>query len=113
DSRELAMGLDAIAAVCQPPDATMTIASTETAGFDRFAVEFLTRPNGPTFTVTVDDGPPVRVSTAAASPALKIFDLPLDHPARQIELRTEGRDPVALLGWTLERQHAGVIYENH
>jgi lysophospholipase L1-like esterase len=113
DSREAAMGLDAVAAVSQPPAATMTIASTETAGFDRFAVEFLTRPTGPAFTVAVDDGPPVRVTTAAASPALKIFDLPLEHPARQIELRTGGRDPVALLGWTVERQHAGVIYENH
>jgi GDSL-like lipase/acylhydrolase family protein len=113
NSRDLAMGLDAVAAVSQPPDATMTIASTETAGFDRFAVEFLTRPNGPAFTVAVDGGPPVRGSTAAASPALKTFDLPLEHPARQVELRTEGRDPVALLGWTVERQHAGVIYENH
>ena len=113
DSAGLALGLDAVAAQSQPPDATMAIESTESAGFDRFEVEFLTRPNGPAFTVAVDGGAPVRVSTAAASAAVARFDLPLDRPARRIELHAEGRAPVALLGWSVERRTSGVIYENH
>jgi lysophospholipase L1-like esterase len=113
DHAGLALGLDAIAAESQPPDATMAIESTEAAGFDRFAVEFLTRPNGPAFTVAVDGAEPIRVSTAAAAAAIDRFDLPLDRPARHVELRVEGREPVDLLGWAVERQAPGVIYENH
>src|SRR5271169_1947649 len=45
DHAPVALGLDAIAAVSQPPDAVMTIESTEPTGFDRFAVEFLTQPD--------------------------------------------------------------------
>jgi lysophospholipase L1-like esterase len=113
DHTDIALGLDAIAAESQPPDASMTIESTEPGGFDRFAVEFLTQPNGSAFSVTVDDGAPVRVSTADAMSAIKRFDLPLDHPARQVELRASGRPPVVLLGWSVERQTPGIVYENH
>jgi hypothetical protein len=113
DNAGVALGLDAIVAQSQPPDAAMTVESTETAGFDRFAVEFLTRPNGPAFTIQVDSAAPIRVPTAAAIAATDRFDLPLDRPARGVELRTQGRSPVLLLGWTIERQAPGVIYENH
>jgi lysophospholipase L1-like esterase len=113
DHAEVALGLDAIAAESQPADAGMTIESTEPAGFDRFAVEYLTRPNGSAFAVTIDDGTPIRVSTAAAATAVARFDLPLDRPARQVELHAVGRPPVVLLGWTVERRTPGIIYENH
>ncbi|HZK89211.1 MAG TPA: hypothetical protein VFC56_03595 [Stellaceae bacterium] len=113
DPAGLTLGLDAVAAQSQPPDATMAIESTEAAGFDRFGVEFLTRPNGPAFTVAVDGGAPIRVSTAVASGTIKRFDMPLDRAARRVELRVEGRAPVALLGWSVERDSAGIIYENH
>ena len=113
DHADVALGLDAVAAESQPPAAGMTIASTEPDGFDRFAVEFLTRPDGPAFTVSVDGGAPVRVSTAAAAAVINRFDLPLDRPARQVELRADGRSPVVLLGWSVERQRPGIIYENH
>jgi lysophospholipase L1-like esterase len=91
----------------------MAIESTEPGGFDKFAVEFLTQPHGSAFTVQVDAGEPVRVSTAAAQAAIFRFDLPLDHPARRVELRTAGRPPVDLLGWAVERRGPGIIYENH
>jgi lysophospholipase L1-like esterase len=113
DNAGVALGLDAVAAESEPRDAVMTIASTEAAGFDRFAVEYLTQPNGSAFTVSLDGGEPVRVSTASAVTAITRFDLPLDRPARQVELRAEGRPPVALLGWDVERRTSGVIYENH
>jgi lysophospholipase L1-like esterase len=109
----LAFGLDAIDAQSEPPDSVMAIESTDPAGFDRFAVEYLTQPHGSAFTVQIDDREPVRVSTAAALPAIARFDLPLDRAAHRVELHTAGRPPVDLLGWTVERRVPGVIYENH
>jgi lysophospholipase L1-like esterase len=113
DHAGVALGLDAVAAESEPQDAVMTLDSTESEGFDRFAAEYLTQPNGSAFTVAVDGGAPVRVSTASSVTAITRFDLPLDHPAHRVELRAEGRPPVALLGWDVERQTPGVIYENH
>jgi len=110
----LAFGLDAVDALSEkPPEASMAIENTDPAGFDRFAVEYLTRPGGPPFTVQVDDAAPIRVSTAGAEAAIKRFELPLDRPARRVELRASGRAPVTLLGWSVERRGLGVIYENH
>jgi lysophospholipase L1-like esterase len=113
DHTGVVLGLDAIAAVSQPPDASMTIESTDPAGFDRFAVEYFAQPNGAAFTVAVDGGASTRVSTAAAAPTIKLFELPLDHAGRQVELRAAERPPVALLGWDVERRVPGIIYENH
>jgi lysophospholipase L1-like esterase len=109
----LAFGFDAVDAESDPRDAVMAIESTEPAGFDRFAVEYLTQPKGSAFTVQVDDAAPVRVSTAAAQVSVARFELPLDHPARRVELRASGKPPVVLLGWTVERHEPGIIYENH
>lgn len=113
DHAPVALGLDAIAAQSQPPDASMTLESTDPAGFDRLAVEYLTQPDGAAFTVAVDAGEPVRVSTATPAPAIKLFELRLDHPARQAALRAAERPPVVLLGWSIERRVPGIIYENH
>jgi lysophospholipase L1-like esterase len=109
----IALGLDGVAAESRPPSSVMAIQSIEEGGFDKFAVEFLTRPGGSAFTLQVDDAAPVRVSTAEAETAVKRFDLALEHPARRVELRAAGRPPVDLLGWSVERQGPGVIYENH
>jgi hypothetical protein len=109
----IALGLDGVAAESRPPSSVMAIQSTEEGGFDKFAVEFLTRPGGSPFTVRVDDATPVRVSTAETETAVNRFDLALEHPAQRVELRTAGRPPVDLLGWSVERQGPGVIYENH
>jgi lysophospholipase L1-like esterase len=113
DHGDAALGLDAVAAQSTARDAVMALQSTDPVGFDRFAVEYLTQPNGAAFTVAVDDDAPIRVSTAAVTAAIKLFDLPLDRPAHRIELRAEGRPPPVLLGWTAERRTAGIIYENH
>jgi lysophospholipase L1-like esterase len=123
DHAGVALGLDAAAAESQPPDASMTatsmtissmtLDSTDTIGFDRFALEFLTQLDGSAITVAVDDGAPITVSTADPVTAIKRFDLPLDHSAHRITLRAPERPPVVLLGWTVERQAPGVIYENH
>jgi hypothetical protein len=109
----IALGLDGVVAESRPPSSVMAIQSTEEGGFDKFSVEFLTRPDGSPFTVQVDDGPPLRVSTAEAETAVKRFDLALEHPARRVELHAAGRPPVDLLGWSVERQGLGIIYENH
>jgi lysophospholipase L1-like esterase len=53
------------------------------------------------------------VSTASAQTAVKHFELVLSRPARRVELRASGRPPVNLLGWTVERNTAGIVYENH
>jgi hypothetical protein len=108
----LAFGFDAVDAESDPRDVVMAIESTDAAGFDRFAVEYLTQPKGSAFTVQVDAAAPVRVSTAA-QPAIARFELPLDHAAHRVELRASGKPPVVLLGWAVERGEAGVIYENH
>jgi lysophospholipase L1-like esterase len=113
DRAGVALGLDAVGAESEPRDALMTIASTEPEGFDRFAVEYLTQPNGSAFTVSVDGAAPVRVSTASAATAITRFNPKLNRAAQQVELRAEGRPPVVLLGWDVERQTPGVIYENH
>ena len=113
DHSGAALGLDAIVAESEPRDAVMTIESTEPEGFDRFAVEYLTQPNGSAFTVAADGNAPVRVSTASSVTAVTRFDLPLDRSTHRVELRAEGKPPVALLGWDVERQTLGVVYENH
>jgi lysophospholipase L1-like esterase len=113
DHAGVALGLDASAAISQPPDSVMTVEGTEPLGFDRFAVEFLTQPDGAAFTVAIDGGEPQSVSTAAPATAIKRFELALDHPARRAELRASERPPVVLLGWGVERRTAGIIYENH
>jgi lysophospholipase L1-like esterase len=113
DHAGTALGFDAVAAQSQPPEAVMAIESTEPAGFDKFAVEYLSRPDGSAFTVSVDGAAPIRVSTATADSEIKDYELNLDRPARQVELRTAGRPPVELLAWSIERQAPGIIYENH
>jgi len=107
------LGLDAIDAQSVPPDSVMAIDSGEAAGFDRFAVEYLARPSGSAFTVQIDGGVPMRVSTASANGAIRRFELPLDRPAHHAELRASGRPPVDLLGWAVERRAPGIVYENH
>jgi lysophospholipase L1-like esterase len=109
----LLFGFDAVDAKNDPRDAAMAIETADPAGFDRFAVEYLAQPKGSAFTVQVDGAAPVRVSTAGAQPAVARFELPLDHAAHRVELRASGKPPVILLGWTVERHEAGVIYENH
>jgi lysophospholipase L1-like esterase len=109
----LVIGLDAVAAQSEPPEAIMAIESTDPGGFDRFAIEFVTRPRGSAFTLQIDDGEPIRVSTAAARTAVARFERALDRPAHRLELRSAGRPPVDLLGWAVERRASGVIYENH
>ena len=112
DHAGIALGLDAVAAE-SGPSADMTLESTDPGGFDRFGVEYLTQPNGSAFTIAIGDDAPVRVSTAAAMTTIRRFGLPLDRPAQHVELRAEGRPPVTLLGWTVERDVPGIIYENH
>lgn len=109
----LAFGLDAVDAQSDPRGAEMTIDSTGADGFDRFAVEFLARPRGSAFTLRIDDGEPIRVSTAAAHAAVARFGRALDPPAHHVVLNAGGRPPVDLLGWTVERGGPGIIYENH
>jgi lysophospholipase L1-like esterase len=113
DHAPVPLGLDANDAVSQPPTASIAIDSTEPEGFNHFGVEYLAQPDGSSFAVVVDGVAPVQVSAVDASALIKRFDLPLDHTARRVELRVEGKTPVVLLGTSIERRASGVIYENH
>ena len=109
----LFFGLDAVDAVSEQPASDMTLDSSDPAGFDRVAVEYLARPDSAAFTLAVDGAAPSRVSNSAANDALARFELPLDRPAHHLELQPAEGSPVVLLAWGVERQAPGVIYENH
>jgi lysophospholipase L1-like esterase len=109
----LPLGLDAVLAESQGRDARMTLASTEPAGFDRLAIEFLAEPGGAPLSVRIDDRPPLRVPTAAPSMRAKCAAIPLRGAAHRIELAATGKQPVRLIGWSTERRGAGILYENH
>jgi lysophospholipase L1-like esterase len=108
-----ALGLDALVAVNDGRRADMTLRSTDPAGFDRLAVEYLAQPEGGDLTVAVDHGPSVRVVTAAALSHVERKIVWQGRAGRAVELATEGGAPVAVIGWTVERGGPGVIYENH
>jgi len=59
------LGLDASAAQSGNPAAQMILTSTEPEGFDRFAVEFVARPNGAPLRLRIDGARPIQVPTAA------------------------------------------------
>jgi lysophospholipase L1-like esterase len=110
---DLPLGIDANAAQSERDGASMMLASTEPAGFDRSAIEFVARPGGGTLRIRVDRGRAFALSTAAPSTRIKRYAVKLRGTAHEIALGTEGSRPVVLLGWSSERRRPGIIYENH
>jgi lysophospholipase L1-like esterase len=108
----LPFGLDAALAESVAPGATMRLASDDPVGFDRVAIEYVTRPQGGVFAVAADGRPPVRIATAARAAAVRRIEIRSPPHAQAVVLRVLGRTSVMLAGWTGERGR-GVIYENH
>ena len=106
-------GLDATLAESRHRAATMTLRSTEGAGFDRLAVEFLAAPGGGGFSVVVDDGPPLRIPTGAAVEQANRIRIPVPRQSRRVRLTSLDDRPVRIIGWAVERRGPGIVYENH
>ena len=90
----------------------MTLASTEAAGFDRLAVEFLAQPAGGDLVVGADSRL-IRIATAAPRVGVARTEIPVGAAAHEVRLSAPGPGPVRLIGWAVERREPGVIYENH
>ncbi len=108
-----ALGIDAAVACSEHPGAEMTIASVETEGFTRAAIEFLAQPYGGQLVARVDRGEPFEISTAGSMTRSVRRAIPIAGEAQRLELRAVDRQPVHMIGWTIEHARAGVVYENH
>jgi lysophospholipase L1-like esterase len=93
------------------PGERMTLTADDPAGFDRAWIEFVRRPGGGVLTISVDGGPPVRVSTAGATEGVAIRPLAVAPHSRSLALSTRG-GPVELLSWGTERARPGTTYAN-
>lgn len=110
---DLPFGLDATIAESRRRGASMTLASTEGAGFDRLTVEFLAAPGGGAFSVAVDGGPSLRIVGAAAAERAKRITVPSPQNGRQVRLVSLDKRPARIIGWAVERNEPGIIWENH
>jgi lysophospholipase L1-like esterase len=113
DAAQEPMGTDVTIAQSAAVGAHMTLTSTEAAGFNRFGLELLARPNGGSLSVRIDQRKPIIVPTEAATLRLKRIEMDTPNGARTVEVSARDREPVDLLGWTIERRRPGIIYENH
>jgi lysophospholipase L1-like esterase len=107
------LGIDAGIAQSEQDGASMSLASTESEGFDRLAIEILSQPNGGTLTVGVDGHPSMRISTGGPHLRARRVEIPCPLQSRRAVLGIVGKQPVRLLAWTAERRRPGIIYENH
>lgn len=110
---EVPLGLDAMVAESEHAGATMRLRSTEPQGFDRFGLEFLARPGGPPIEIDVDRQRPITIATAAAETRARRVVIPVEPGTQQVEVRAPQQARVELLGWNIERDRPGIIYENH
>ncbi len=110
---EIPLGLDAAVAESEHPGAAMNLVNTEAQGFDRLGLEFIARPAGPPLQVRIDGQAPILVSTAAAGLRAERVTIPVGPGAHRVALTAIDPRPVALLGWGIERDRPGIVYENH
>ncbi|MBV8890336.1 MAG: hypothetical protein JO267_01820 [Alphaproteobacteria bacterium] len=113
DAGQVPMGIDVTLAQSEGPAARMTLTSTEPEGFNRFELELLLQPGGGPLAVRIDQRKPIPVTTDAPAVRLKRVEISLPAAAHEIELTALGQQPADVLGWTIERRHPGIIYENH
>ncbi|HEX3952706.1 MAG TPA: GDSL-type esterase/lipase family protein [Stellaceae bacterium] len=107
------LGLDAVVAQAEHPDASMRLTSQEPLGFDRFAIEFIAQPHGAPLTVRFDGGAVRTVTTEAAITAHRRVEMLLPRAAHTVELTATDGVGQEVLGWAVERRQRGIIYENH
>jgi lysophospholipase L1-like esterase len=110
---DVPLGLDAAVAESEYPGALMMLASGEAPGFDRLGLEFVARPAGPPLQIRIDRQESFLVSTAAARIRAKRVAIPVGSGAHTVALTALDRRSIALLGWEVERDRPGIIYENH
>lgn len=108
-----AIGIDGTVAQSRHADAWMTLASSESDGFSRLAIEHLAQPYGGTLSIRVDRQDPIEISTAASGFRAVRRAITVRGQAHRVELRAIGGNPVYVIGWTAEHDRAGIIYENH
>ena len=106
-------GLSGFRLSASAPGARMTLRSTETAGFDVAAVEYLRRPGGGSFTVRVDGRPVARQPTGGDTVEAAWLDVPIAAPGRFMAVSPAGDGPIELMSWTVERRRPGVVYDSH
>lgn len=92
---------------------TLTLTSTDPAGFDGAVIETLARPGGGSAEIRVDGAPIYTLSTQAESLRGARLDLPVTKGARKLELTAKGDGPVEVIGWGVTRSDPGLIYESH
>jgi len=88
-----------------------TSASDPAFGASHVRVYYATRADGGALLASLDERPPVRVSTAGAEGGFGRIDLEAVDGAHVLELRTEGDGPVTLYGAVLERDVPGVVLD--
>jgi hypothetical protein len=98
-------------AQCSRGPAHMTLTSDEAAGFDRVTVVFRRRPDGGSFAVAVDGGPPRMVATAGAAETVRA-EFSTAAPGHTLTLVSSGDGEVDVLAWGTHRQVPGVLYQN-
>jgi len=90
------------------------VSVTSTNGpFERASVTFLRIPGGGRLDVRVDGRSEATLDTDGPYLQAARLDLPTGSGARALELVTLDERPVALLGWTVERNAQGVILDSH
>ena len=93
--------------------ASLTLASTETEGFNRAILGIVLHPSGGSFQVSVDGVPVHAQSTRGERIRAGHLELPTPPGSRQMTLISAGDGPVELLYWGIERTSAGIIVDSH
>lgn len=95
--------------------ATATYATARGAGLgsrvSHIETMYLERPSGGSFTMQVDQGTPVPVSTAAPERRAAYHSMDFDDGSHEINIRTNGDGLVEMFGTVMERHNAGVVLD--
>lgn len=106
-------GLSGFRVSASDPRDRMTLRSTEIAGFDVAAIEYLRQPGGGRFAVRVDGRLVSEQPTAADTAEAAWLDVPIAAASRGMSVTPLGDGPVEFLAWMVERQRPGIIYDSH
>ena len=78
--------------------------------FDRYAIFYLERKDGGTFTVSVDGGRPAVVDTSGSGTDVGVFEQGVEPGPHNIRVETNGDGPVGLFGIRTLRGREGIEY---
>ncbi|MFB6375811.1 MAG: SGNH/GDSL hydrolase family protein [Bradymonadaceae bacterium] len=80
--------------------------------FDRYAITYLVRKGGGSFTVSVDGNRPTVVETAGNGPSVGVFERGVEAGPHRIRIETEGDGPVGLFGIRTRLGDNGIEYHS-